>query len=520
MAGMNPYALPNIIAFVLLLVLSLAVIFQNSRDKSNRLLFALCLNLALSVGAGGLLHLSVSESQANFWNKWPYVFGIPSYIWAIEYALQISGRSQRLKEKLIGIPIAVHRWIIYGLVPFWLLIIIFTDLILAPAKFYTPTGWEHGYGSLFPVVPVYGMYLLLCHCFILYRGIKTASNTIEKRARIVTFIALISRDVFGFFIGVIFPYMGLQAHAFYGLAPIFMCFLLTYGLLRYQWETIRDLKDGLEEKVALRTKELEEALTERNQALAHLNQELAEATVYVRSILPQPISHGEIRINWKFVPSASLGGDAFGYYNLDEDHFVLYLIDVSGHGVGAALLSVSVMNALRSQSLPDTDFKDPQQVLAALNVAFPGEEHNDMFFTIWYGVYKKSTRELTYASGGHPPALLIGDSASDDSRATPLRTVNNVIGALSSVTYKKSKHLVGERTTLYIFSDGVYEVEKADGSMWQFDEFADFMNKRESGSQSKLDRLYGHAENIRNQANFEDDFTIVEVAFGKSIAIS
>ena len=59
MVGMNPYALPNIIAFVLLLVLSLAVIFQNSRDKSNRLLFALCLNLALSVGAGGLLHLWV-----------------------------------------------------------------------------------------------------------------------------------------------------------------------------------------------------------------------------------------------------------------------------------------------------------------------------------------------------------------------------------------------------------------------------------------------------------------------------
>ena len=67
--GMNPYALPSIIAFALLLVLSLAVVFQNPRDKSNRLLFALCLNLALSVGAGGLLHLSMSESQANFWNK-------------------------------------------------------------------------------------------------------------------------------------------------------------------------------------------------------------------------------------------------------------------------------------------------------------------------------------------------------------------------------------------------------------------------------------------------------------------
>jgi serine phosphatase RsbU (regulator of sigma subunit) len=514
MAGINPYALPNIIAFVLLLVLSLAVIFQNQRDKSNRLLFALCLNLALSVGAGGMLHLSVSEAQANFWNKWPYIFGIPSYIWAIEYALQISGRSQRLKEKLIGIPIALHRWIIYGFVPIWLSILIFSDLMLAPAKFYSPTGWEHGYGPLFPVVPIYGMYLLLFHCFILYRGIKTASNSIEKKARIVTFTALIGRDFFGFLIGVMFPYFGLQAHAFYGLAPIFMCFLLTYGLLRMQWETIQDLKDGLEEKVALRTKELQEALTERNQAFAHLSQELAEAAEYVKSILPHPISHGEIRINWKFVPSASLGGDAFAYYWLDEDHFVICLIDVSGHGVGAALLSVSVMNALRSQSLPDTDFKDPEQVLASLNVAFPGEENNDMFFTIWYGVYNKNTRELTYASGGHPPALLIGETALDEPRATPLRTSNKAIGALPDVTYKKSKYLVGEQTTLYIFSDGVYEVEKSDGTMWQFNEFTDFMNNINSDAQSRLDRLHQHAENISKQDNFEDDFTIVEVAFG------
>jgi len=217
---MNPYALPNIIAFVLLLVLSLAVIFQNARDKSNRLLFALCLNLALSVGAGGLLHLSTSELEANFWNKWPYFFGLPSGIFAIEYALEISGRGQRLKETIFGLPVSVHRWIIYASVPFWLLLLVFTDLILAPAQFYSPTGWEHGYGSLSPVVPVYAIYLLICHAVILYRGIKAAANAIEKKARIVTFIALIGRDFFGYLIGIIFPFFGLQAHAFYGFAPI------------------------------------------------------------------------------------------------------------------------------------------------------------------------------------------------------------------------------------------------------------------------------------------------------------
>jgi hypothetical protein len=256
---MNPFALPNIIAFVLLLVLSLAVVLRDPRERRNQLLSGLCLILALSTGAGGLLHLSTSESEANFWNKWPYIFGIPSFILSIEYSLQVSGRIQRLKETLIGVPIAVHRWIIYVGVPFWLFILIFTDSIIAPVKYHTPTGWEHVYGPLSIAVPVYGIYLFLCHFFILYRGIKSASNSIEKKARVIAFSAILGREFFGLLIGVIFPVMGLQAHAFYGLVPIYMCFLMTYGLMRMQWETIQDLRNGLEEKVALRTEELEEA---------------------------------------------------------------------------------------------------------------------------------------------------------------------------------------------------------------------------------------------------------------------
>ena len=348
----------------------------------------------------------------------------------------------------------------------------------------------------------------------MYRGIKTALNSIEKKARIITFIALIGRDFFGFLIGVIFPFFGLQAHAFGGLATIIMCFLLTYSLLRMQWETIEDLKNGLEEKVALRTKELGEALTERDQALALLNQELTEATEYVKDILPHPISHGKIQIDWKFIPSTSLGGDAFGYYWLDEDHFSIYLIDVSGHGVSAALLSVSVMNSLRSQSLTDTDFKNPESVLHSLNVAFPSEKNNDMFFTIWYGVYNKRTRELIYASGGHPPAIIFDNTLTSDSNPTLLRTPNFMLGAMPEVTYVKSKHFVGDQTTLYIFSDGVYEIEKSDGSMWQFSEFSEFMKDMRAGSRSSLDALYHHALKLGNTGQFEDDFTIMEVTFG------
>ncbi len=256
-----------------------------------------------------------------------------------------------------------------------------------------------------------------------------------------------------------------------------------------------------------------EALIERNNILAQLDEELAEAAGYVKNMLPKPINKGPVQTDWRFIPSTSLGGDAFGYQWIDNNHFAIYLLDVSGHGVGAALLSVSVMNVLRSQTLPDTDFKKPEQVLQGLNIAFPGEENNDMFFTMWYGVYNKSTRKLSYASGGHPPALLISGASTDNSKAKLLRTPNYVIGGMAEATYKKKDCLVDERNTLYIFSDGVYEVEKSDGSMWRFQEFTDFINKAKTNGHSILDSLFSYAKKIGNSEKLEDDFTIVEVAF-------
>ncbi len=120
-----------------------------------------------------------------------------------------------------------------------------------------------------------------------------------------------------------------------------------------------------------------------------LNSELAEAAEYVKFLLPQPITEGPLQADWRFVPCTTLGGDSLGYHWLDEDLFAIYLIDVCGHGVGAALHSVSVLNVLRSENLQNTDFRRPDQVLAGLNAVFPMEHHKEMYFTIWYGVYNR-----------------------------------------------------------------------------------------------------------------------------------
>jgi sigma-B regulation protein RsbU (phosphoserine phosphatase) len=235
----------------------------------------------------------------------------------------------------------------------------------------------------------------------------------------------------------------------------------------------------------------------------HLATELSEAAQYVRSLLPQPLDN-ELKSDWRFVPSTELGGDAFGYHWLDENHFALYLLDVCGHGVGAALLSISVINVLRSQSLSQTDFREPSQVLRALNEAFPMENQNNMYFTIWYGVFDKRTRELNYASGGHPPAVLTREGTA----LQMLGTNGVVIGSLPGMEFPSARCVIPAGSKLFIFSDGAYELQKPDGGMLQLEEFAEFL-----GNAPGLDHVVTFAQTVQGKKEFVDDFSLFHVIF-------
>lgn len=258
---------------------------------------------------------------------------------------------------------------------------------------------------------------------------------------------------------------------------------------------------------------LNKTLLDRNEVLKQLSHELSDATGYVKTVLPQPITSGPLLTDWRFIPSLSLGGDSFGYHWIDEDYFAMYLLDVSGHGWSAALLSVSVINVLRSHALPDTDFRDPQKVLFALNNTFPGEQHNDMFFTIWYGVYNLSSRQMAYASGGHPPALLFCGSSNEQLKVNQLRTPNFVIGGRRDAMYQGKTQLINRPSRLYVFSDGVFDITKIDGSIWGFNKFLEFMTKTFNAEHSVLEDILDYARGISQKEEFDDDFTILEIFF-------
>ncbi len=263
------------------------------------------------------------------------------------------------------------------------------------------------------------------------------------------------------------------------------------------------------------------ALVERNEAFAALQKsqqvlahDLATAAHYVRSLLPPPQTLGSVRADWRFIPSASLGGDAFGYHDLDPDHLALYLLDVCGHGVGAALLSVSALNAIRSEALPNTDFRDPGAVLAGLNRAFPMERHNDMFFTAWYGVYRRATGRMRWSGGGHPPALLLAPGG----ERKLLDSEGPLVGAVEGLDYAADEVAVAPGSRLYIYSDGAFEISRTDGTMWPFREFEETLARAagaspHSGDQGAMDSLLSHIKGLSGRDDFQDDFSMVEVAF-------
>ncbi len=243
---------------------------------------------------------------------------------------------------------------------------------------------------------------------------------------------------------------------------------------------------------------------------AELDRELETASRYVQSLLPQPIRDGPVRTEWRFQPSAELGGDAFGHFALDSGRFVGYVIDVSGHGISAAVHTVSVLNVLRQRALPGVDFGDPAQVLSRLNAMFPMDAHGGLFFTLWYGVYDVASRRLRYASAGHHPAYLV-DAAR--SRLQPLQTRNPMVGALPIDTFRAAEVVVPPGSTLHIFSDGVYEIDTADGRQWGIGDFTPLLLQPPEPGLSEPERLFRAVQELRRPGPWADDVSLLAVTF-------
>lgn len=235
--------------------------------------------------------------------------------------------------------------------------------------------------------------------------------------------------------------------------------------------------------------------------------DLEKAARYVRSLLPDRVRGGPVELDWAFCPSAALGGDVFGHHAITNRSLAGYLIDVSGHGVGAAMHSTSILAALRNQSLPGVDFTDPAAVLGALNEAFDMAQHDGYTFTIWYGVFDLKRRELCYASGGHHPAYLMPQQGG---APLPLRTHNPVMGALPGLAFEADRIAVPPGSCLHVFSDGCFEITTRDGRMGTLTDFLDLLGASPDASAPALLEAVRHAA---QPGPLADDASLMSVRF-------
>jgi len=166
---------------------------------------------------------------------------------------------------------------------------------------------------------------------------------------------------------------------------------------------------------------------------------------------------------WHYRPCDELAGDGLNVFKCDDENVAMYVMDVSGHGVAAALLSVSVTHHL-SQLIGSSDESaqcdmtadnvvSPAWLASNLNTLFPMQSVGRHYFTFVYGVLNIKTRQFCFVSAGSPGPLVVhadGTSEVHDVPAVP-------IGMFPDSEYVDTVIQLQQGDRLYLHSDGLYE---------------------------------------------------------------
>ena len=240
---------------------------------------------------------------------------------------------------------------------------------------------------------------------------------------------------------------------------------------------------------------LERSLAAQNSALSQANErmkrDLDAAAAVQRDLLPTDLPKSlAASFAWHFEPCDELGGDILNILPLNDDSVAMYLLDVTGHGVPAALLAVTVSNVLTTrdpsasilvtqdpnQNVPT--IRPPGEVAEHLNRQFPMEAHGGRFFTMAFAVLNTKTRVLRYVIAGHPPPILVRDGCSPQQ----LKGGNLPIGIADDVVFEEESIQLEPGDRLYFYSDGMTEAVNDQGVMLEVEGLVRLIARTQSNS--------------------------------------
>ena len=244
-----------------------------------------------------------------------------------------------------------------------------------------------------------------------------------------------------------------------------------------------------------------------------IDRDLKSAAAIQQSLLPDRYPKiDSIQVAWRFEPCEQIGGDIFNIHNMDERNVGLYMLDVCGHGVPAALISVAVSQFLNSGDGllgNNCELVSPDIVLNRLDHAFPFERF-DSFFSIICMTLDVDQGLLTYSSAGHPPPVLVRSNGFIE--MLDCRGPSIGIGSEGTIGQQSIKLHPGDKIVLY--TDGLLENRNAAGAFFGKQRFYEKIKKyRNEPVQKIVAAVYATVKEFGQQAKPEDDISILAVEY-------
>ncbi|MBT5874499.1 MAG: SpoIIE family protein phosphatase [Candidatus Latescibacteria bacterium] len=280
------------------------------------------------------------------------------------------------------------------------------------------------------------------------------------------------------------------------------------------------------ERILMLEKDLEDRnnkLTDTNAQLSkaydQINKDLEAGAEMQRSLLPRAdFKLPGFNISWIFCPSRFVAGDIFNLFQLDEHHIGFYLLDVAGHGVPSAMLSVTLSRFLtpildsplkyRLPNSPGYLISEPKVVLSELNERFQVDEDTMQYFTMVYGMININEQKLSLAHAGHPPPIHLprdGDIKLLGSGSLP-------IGILPAGDYETELSTFESGDRIFLYSDGIPECFNAAEEPYSEERLLDRLRQwRDMPLQELLKKLEDDLRTWRNDEDFSDDLTLLAI---------
>jgi len=270
--------------------------------------------------------------------------------------------------------------------------------------------------------------------------------------------------------------------------------------------------------------ELNRQLAEVRSQLERRERELTEALESAahiqRSLIPgQPPNFHHLHYAWCFFPSKKVGGDLFNVAPLDEGTIMTYLLDVSGHGLASAMVSVAVQQSLSPTTgrllkrplghRPYYRITSPREVLVDLDAEYPFERF-DEFFTISYLLLNPFTGKLRYGNAGHPPPLLLRRDGTVDR----LDCGGPLIGLNHREENDEGDEQLREGDRLFLYTDGLTEQPDANGNSYgEARLVASLHATREVSLQEACNQAITEIRRFSGTVPARDDMTLIGIEF-------